>query len=339
MKRIVLLVLIMLLLTGSSLAGYSSDEKNEKEAIEIVIWEFIDDCMNNYEEEAAIKCFHPNFMGLSMENDSINVATRSTFIDYVRKMKNKKHEGGRAKRTAKILSSKTVKEIGLVEFETYRGDELLGTDFIVLLKSEGVWKFVRSVTLYHSQEEKIDPELEKEKIKKVIRESLVDAAGNYWDIEKWKKGFHPEFTGLTCVGTELEKDKFSDWEEAIQAMKIKEPEGHRELITGKIPRIDVLGHMGIAEVKIYYGTKLNETAYILFFKFSDGWKVVSKVGMNHKQNGDNEIQNEAVQKVIQDAYIEGIQNFGEIQAIEKGFHSDFALLYIIDNKLENLLFI
>lgn len=41
--------------------------------------------------------------------------------------------------------------------------------------------------------------------------------------------------------------------------------------------------------------------------------------------------------MIQDAYIEGIQNFGETQAIEKGFHSDFALLYFINNKLEKLL--
>lgn len=289
MERIVSFVVIILLLTGSSLAMCSSEEKNEKKAIEIVIWEFMDDCMNNYEEEAAIKCFHPDFNGLSMENDSINISTRSTFIEYIRKMKTKEHEAKRTKRAARILSVSVVRDIGLVEFETYMGDKLLGTDFIVMLKSDGVWKFIRSVTLYHAQEEEINVELEKEKIKKVIEESLVDAAGNYWDIEKWKKGFHPGFTGLTCVGAEIEKDNFSDWEEVIKAMKIKEPEGHRELITGKIPRIDVLGHMGIAEVKIYYGIELNETAYILFFKFKDGWKVVSKVGMNHKQNGNNGI--------------------------------------------------
>lgn len=336
MKRIVLLVVIILLLTALSLAGHGLNEKSEKKAIEKVILEFMDGCMNNYEEEAVIKCFHPDFNGLSMENDSINVSTRSIFVEYVRKMKTKEPEGRKTKRTARIISINVVRDIGLAEFETYSGDELLGTDFIVLLKSDGVWKFVRSVTLYHDQEEKINVELEKAKIEKVIKESLVDAAGNYWDIEKWKMGFHPGFTGLTCVGSVLEKDEFSDWEQAIKAMKIKEPEGHRKLITGKIPRIDVLGHMGIAEVKIYYGTELNETAYILFFKFSDGWKVVSKVGMNHNQNGDSEIQKEAVKKVIQDAYIEGIQNLGKIQAIEKGFHSDFALLYIIDNKLEKL---
>ena len=273
----------------TSQIGYSTAKDNENNPIEKTVLEFMEKCMNNFEVEAVEKCFHPDFIGLSMENDSINTATRSTFIDFVKRMKNKNNEGERETRKAKILSSKTVKEIGFVEFETYRGDKLMGTDYIVLLKTNGIWKFARSITLYHSQEEKIDPESEKEKIKKVIRESLVDAAGNYWDLEKWKKGFHPEFTGLTRVGVELEKDTFSDWEEAIKTMEIKEPEGHGQLITGRIPQIDIRGHMGMAEVKIYYGTTLNETAYILLFRFSDGWKVVSKVGLNHRQNENNEI--------------------------------------------------
>ena len=89
MERIVSLVVIILLLTGSLLATYSSDEKNEKKAIENVIWEFMDGCMNNYEEEAAIKCFHPDFNGLDMKNDSINVSTRFTFIEYVTFQKGK----------------------------------------------------------------------------------------------------------------------------------------------------------------------------------------------------------------------------------------------------------
>lgn len=289
MKRFTIIFIGIFIFTASHV-GYGAYDKNEKEAIENTVYQFMERCMNNFEVEAVEKCFHPDFIGLSMENDSINTATRSRFIDYVTRMKNREHEGREAKRekmTAKILSSNIVKEIGFVEFETYRGNDLLGTDFIVLLKSEGVWKFVRSVTLYHSQEEKIDPEPEKEKIKKVITESLVSAAGNYWDLEKWKKGFHPEFTGLTLVGTELEKDTYSDWEKVIGAMEIKEPEGHKVLIIERIPRVDVLGHMGIAEVKIYNGTNLSETTYILLIKFSDGWKVVSKVGLNHNHNVNN----------------------------------------------------
>ncbi len=279
MKTFVIIIIWSIAYTAYGF-GVPADAKTDKEAIEQVVFGFIENCMNNFEVEGVETYFHPDFMGLSMENDSVRIATRSTFTDYIIKMKNNKSGNNQARRYVKILSCKAVRDIGLVEFEIYRGNELLGTDYIVLLKSDGVWKFVRSITLYNSQLNYFDPELESEKIKTVIEESLVDAAGNYWDIDKWKRGFHPKFTGLTSVGTELEKDTYADWEEFIVTMASKEPEGHKELITGKVPHIDVLGHMGIAEVKVYYGTRLNETAYILLFNFSDGWKIISKVGLN-----------------------------------------------------------
>lgn len=276
-------ILLLSFLLFISQISYSSVYVNENDLIEKTVLEFMERCMNKFEVEAVERCFHPDFLGLSMENDTISVATRSRIVDYVSNLNDKKHEAVRDKRTAKILSSNSVKEIGYVEFETYSGDKLLGTDYIVLFKTNGIWKFVRSITLYHSQEEEIDYDLEVAEIKKVIRESLVDAAGNHWDVKKWKKGFHPDFTGLTLVGAELEKDTFSDWEEAIKTMETREPEGHMTLITGEIPQISILGHMGIAEVKIYNGTKLSETVYIQLFRFSDGWKIVSKVGLKHNK--------------------------------------------------------
>ena len=50
-------------------------------------------------------------------------------------------------------------------------------------------------------------------------------------------------------------------------------------------RVDVRGHMGIAEEKIYFRDKIGKTACILFFKFSDGWKVVSMVGLSQRYTG------------------------------------------------------
>jgi len=79
---------------------------------------------------------------------------------------------------------------------------------------------------------------------------LVDGSGNYWDVEKFKKGFHPVFTGLSYTKKKLEKDTFSDWQRIIKIMKVREPDGHSELITGKFPYIEVLGNIGFAEVSI-----------------------------------------------------------------------------------------
>lgn len=42
---------------------------------------------------------------------------------------------------------------------------------------------------------------------------------------------------------------------------------------------------------------------------------------------------ELVQKVVQSAYIDGIQNLGEISAIEKGFHPAFEMVYVKDGNV------
>ena len=44
----------------------------------------------------------------------------------------------------------------------------------------------------------------------------------------------------------------------------------------------------------------------------------------------------AVQKVVQDAYVDGIHNFRRPEAIRRGFHPGFEMLFIRDGKLEKL---
>jgi hypothetical protein len=44
----------------------------------------------------------------------------------------------------------------------------------------------------------------------------------------------------------------------------------------------------------------------------------------------------AVQKVVQEAYVDGIHNFRRPDAVRKGFHPGFEMLFIRDGKLEKL---
>lgn len=48
---------------------------------------------------------------------------------------------------------------------------------------------------------------------------------------------------------------------------------------------------------------------------------------------DIDAEKEAVKKVIQSAYIDGLHNKGELQNIEKGFHPGFVLLGVNNNSL------
>jgi len=61
----------------------------------------------------------------------------------------------------------------------------------------------------------------------------------------------------------------------------------------------------------------------VFFLF-----LVSTIGFTilAQTNNGNEADIELIKKVIQTAYVEGLQNEGDFAKIDKGFHPDFALL-------------
>jgi hypothetical protein len=52
--------------------------------------------------------------------------------------------------------------------------------------------------------------------------------------------------------------------------------------------------------------------------------------------GDDEAEKKAVIKVIEDAYMNGVCNLGDVEAIKKGFHEDFSLKGIRDGKVSVL---
>ena len=46
----------------------------------------------------------------------------------------------------------------------------------------------------------------------------------------------------------------------------------------------------------------------------------------------NNTEKEAIKKVIQTSYVEGLQNEGDLEKVDKGFHSCFKLLGVKDGK-------
>lgn len=53
-------------------------------------------------------------------------------------------------------------------------------------------------------------------------------------------------------------------------------------------------------------------------------------------SAQNRSEEDAIKKVIQGAYIDGLQNLGEIQTIREGFHPDFEMLMLRDGQLSKL---
>lgn len=55
---------------------------------------------------------------------------------------------------------------------------------------------------------------------------------------------------------------------------------------------------------------------------------------NHHLN--NEKEKKAVKKVIQEAFVDGMENLGDIEVIKKGFHPDYNMFYVRNNQLRKM---
>lgn len=58
-----------------------------------------------------------------------------------------------------------------------------------------------------------------------------------------------------------------------------------------------------------------------------------KVALYAQENTNIEKEKEAIKKVIQEAFVDGMENFGDIESIKRGFHPDYCMYYIRNNEL------
>lgn len=122
---------------------------------------------------------------------------------------------------------------------------------------------------------------EKEVIKNVIQDALVDGYLNDYNIEAMEKGIHPDFTIVELRGNALSKRGYSDMLEYVNRVKPERPDGRRVRVTIKILDVDVVGKIGCAKVEFYVRTDLHGTDYITLVKFNEGWKLVNSVAYEH----------------------------------------------------------
>jgi len=117
-------------------------------------------------------------------------------------------------------------------------------------------------------------EKEKEIIRNVIVTSYVDGIFNEGSVNKIKLGWYPEcdiniynVQKDTCIKSKAFR---------FIPMFEKNPVGLTPGTTCKIPMVHVTGYAAIAIVEIYHGGKQIYTDYMNLYKFSNGWKIVTK---------------------------------------------------------------
>ncbi|MCG8578394.1 MAG: nuclear transport factor 2 family protein [Bacteroidales bacterium] len=136
--------------------------------------------------------------------------------------------------------------------------------------------FLAVFVMSHAQ--KNDKEVEA--IKNVIQSAYVEGIQNEGNIDKIDAGIHPDFN-LLGIGENgaIWKLPIAEWKEKVLQRKKegKLPRDKDNLISVKFLSVDVTGTAAVAKFEFYVGEELKYVDYISLYKFTDGWKLVSKI--------------------------------------------------------------
>jgi len=127
----------------------------------------------------------------------------------------------------------------------------------------------------------VQEEAEKTAIKNVIQMAYIDGIQNYGNIEDIRKGFHPGFNLLMKRDEAMNKRSIEEWIKIIEKGKQENPSGPAQKVTGKFVFIDITGGAAAVKLELYRNSRHIFTDYLFLYKFSSGWKIVSKIYHRH----------------------------------------------------------
>ncbi|MFO7977555.1 MAG: nuclear transport factor 2 family protein [Bacteroidales bacterium] len=117
-------------------------------------------------------------------------------------------------------------------------------------------------------------------VRKVVQGAYIDGLQNLGDIQTIRDGFHPDFVMLMFRNGQLSKLDIQTWIQGVERRK-NDPNAAKPNIKGKFIDVEVTGSVAQVKLELYRENQLLFTDYISLYKFSDGWKIVSKVYNQH----------------------------------------------------------
>jgi hypothetical protein len=119
-------------------------------------------------------------------------------------------------------------------------------------------------------------------IKEVINTSYIEGIQNRGSSDDIRKGFHPSFHMLRVVENDIKPFSIEEWITNIETSKAKnEPAAARA--EGKFISVDITGTAAVVKLDLYRNEKRTFTDYLVLYKFTEGWKIVSKTYYRYPQ--------------------------------------------------------
>lgn len=133
------------------------------------------------------------------------------------------------------------------------------------------------------------PETEKKAIVELIQEAYIGAAYNRIDTDIVKKGFHESFIWQAMHHDRLFVVTLAQWEKLLNRDKWFRPDWN-DRTTAQIQVIGIEGNAAAAKVNIYNNQVHELTEFLSLIKFSDGWKITTKITNRQEVPPEVELQ-------------------------------------------------
>lgn len=123
---------------------------------------------------------------------------------------------------------------------------------------------------------------EESAIKQVVTSAYVEGIQNGGSIDEIRKGFHPTFTMLRMVENDVKPYPIEEWIAAIEKRRAEAKQDAKQVRTdAKFLNVDVTGNAAVVKLELYREGKHTFTDYIVLYKFTEGWRIVSKSYYRH----------------------------------------------------------
>jgi len=122
---------------------------------------------------------------------------------------------------------------------------------------------------------------EQQAAKQVVTDAYVEGIQNGGSIEAIRKGFHPSFNMLRFMNNEVKPLPIEEWITNIEKYRAEKPDPNPVRTEAKFVSVDVTGNTAVVKVELTKEGKLIFTDYLTLFKFTEGWRIVSKVYHRH----------------------------------------------------------
>jgi hypothetical protein len=150
MRRVCLITLAAVLLLSTALTAGEAEISEEKAAIEKVIeTAYVKGIQTDWDGEAAMKGFHPDFVMLILEDGAIRKFPIADWVKSLEQNRAKNPEGPTYKITYEIPMVDITGDAAVAKIELYKDGTHIFTDYMSLYKFADGWKIVGKIFQRH----------------------------------------------------------------------------------------------------------------------------------------------------------------------------------------------